>query len=148
MSAVGPEPTRRFVWCQAGGQILHGRTRPGPAPRASFWQRLLGRAPSGGTLYVFEPVDEAAALRALEQHLARPGAFALETAEGARIDFLGSGATLTLDCWFFECEEPPDCLVVARDVAASVVTAVFALERDSEVARRLLELAARRAEAA
>lgn len=135
--------TRRFVWCTAGGRVLHGRTRSGPAPRPTFWQRLLGREPSGGTLYVFDPVDEPAARRALAAHLSAPGAFALETAEGARIDFLcgRKGDTLTLDCWFFECADPLDCLVIARASARAVLEAVYALATDREVAARLRELA-------
>jgi len=136
--------TRRFVWCTAGGRVLHGRTRAAPAPRPTLWQRLLGRAPRAGTLYVFEPVDEPAAQCALAAHLAAPGAFALETAEGARIDFLCARAadTLTLDCWFFECEDPLDSLVIARAAAAAVLEAVYALASDREVAARLRELGA------
>jgi hypothetical protein len=134
--------TRRFVWCTAGGRVLHGRTRPGPAPRPTFWQRLLGREPSGGTLYVFDPIDEATARRALAAHLAAPGAFALETAEGARLDFqcAREAGTLTLDCWFFECADPLDCLVISRASAEAVLAAVYALATDREVAARLREL--------
>lgn len=143
MSAREPAcEVRRFAWCTAGGRVLYGKTRPAPAPRATFWQRLLGREPCAGTLYVFESIDEPAAQRALAAHLAEPGSFALETAEGARLDFLCGfdRDTLTLDCWFFECDEPPDCVVVARPDAARVVEAVYGLATDRDVALRLKEL--------
>jgi hypothetical protein len=147
-SSGGPssDPPRRFVWCSAAGQVLHGRTRPGPTPRASLWQRLLGREASGGTIYEFEAIELEPALRALARHLADPGAFSIETTEGARLDFLASRRSpeVTIDCWFFGASEE---LAITRTDAPELVTRLYQPLTDHDVSRFLLALAERRAAA-
>jgi hypothetical protein len=137
---------RRYVWCAAGGRVLHGRTRSGPAPRPGFWRRLFGGSSQGGTIYEFEAIELAAARAALEAHFAAPGAFSVETAEGARLDFLVSRAdpAVTIDCWFFEVEEELDVLVLERAAARELLEALFEPHSDQEIARALLALAERR----
>jgi hypothetical protein len=144
---LGPSGPRRFVWCASGGRRLYGRTRPGPAPRPGFWQRLFGLHPQGGTLYEFEAIEREAALAALEAHLGLPGSFSIETAEGARLDLLASRKhdSVTVDCWFLEADEDLDALVITRAGAHELVQTLFETDRDREVARKLRELAARAA---
>jgi hypothetical protein len=136
-------PVRRLVWCSAGGRILHGRTRPAPASSPGFLQRLLGIQPHGGTIFEFEAIEVSAAVAALEAHLAAPGTFAIETAEGARLDFLAAPArpSVTLDCWFFEPETELDSVVLDGPAARIVLASLYELARDCEVAARVRELA-------
>jgi hypothetical protein len=137
-------PARRLLWCSAGGRVLHGRTRPAPAPSPGFLQKILGIRPHGGTIFEFESVELAAAQAALAAHFEAPGAFAIETAEGARLDFLASRFqdSVTIDCWFFEpdgCDL--DAVALARPAAQALLTSLYELQRDVEIAARLRDLA-------
>lgn len=136
-------PVRRLVWCSAGGRVLHGRTRPAPAPAPGFLQKILGIRPHGGTIFEFESVDLAAAQAALAAHLEAPGAFAIETAEGARLDFLAARfqADVTIDCWFLDADHDLDSVVLGRIAADELLASLYELAHDAEVAARLRALA-------
>ena len=142
-------PVRRLVWCSAGGRVLHGRTRPAPPREPGFLQRLLGISPHGGTIFEFDPVELDAAQAALAAHLNTPGVFAIETAEGARLDFFAAprAETVRIDCWFFDLCHELDAVVVGRGAARELLGGVYALQHDAEVAGCLRELARRPAAA-
>ena len=87
------------------------------------------------------------ARQALEAFLAGPGEFAIETAEGSRIDFLArrNHSTLTLDCWFFDLDtqEDVDAAVVRSADAAALLDCIFKTSCDAPIAERIRELAVR-----
>ena len=136
-------PARRLLWCSAGGRVLHGHTLPAPPREPGLLESLLGLRPHGGTLFEFEAVELEPALRALDAHLASPGAFALETSAGARLDFLAARAlaTVTIDCWFLDADDELDAVPLSRPAARELLASVYELERDADVVARLRALA-------
>jgi len=137
--------TNRRLWCSTAERVLHGSVRRASVCDRRPWRRLLAGRHPARMVYEFETVGRAAALDALEAFLGSPGSFSLETAEGARIDLLATRrrALVTLECWFFDTVDGLDTVLIHRDDARRLVDAVYRTKSDAEVARVILELAAR-----
>ncbi|MCI0650748.1 MAG: hypothetical protein L0Z55_02570 [Planctomycetes bacterium] len=108
-------------------------------------QKLLRIKPTGGTLYHLDPVALATARSALEAFLATPGTFAIETAQGSKVDFLSNRLTskITLDCWFFDIpaeHDMVDTAVIRRADAPALLETIFETSSDEAVVARIREL--------
>ncbi|HEX6884296.1 MAG TPA: hypothetical protein VF530_13035 [Planctomycetota bacterium] len=133
----------RRVWCAAGGRLLVGRLRPVPAPRGGFLSTSLGLPLHGGTVFEFEAVALGAAQAALAAHLAAPGVFAIESAEGARLDLGpargGSGVAVAIS--FLDPVDAPRSLLLAPGTASALLATLYELTCDAELAQHLGRLA-------
>jgi len=141
---AGPRaPVLRRVWCSAGGRLLVGHLLPLPAARGGFLPARLGLPVHGGTVFEFEAVALEAAQAALAAHLAAPGAFAIESAEGARLD-LGPArgeAAVAVTASFLDPLDAPRSLLLAQGAAGALLATLYELSSDVELAEHLGRLA-------
>lgn len=132
-------PVLRRVWCSAGGRLLVGRLRPVPAVRGGFLPTALGLPVHGGAVFEFEAVALGPAQAALAAHLAAPGAFAIESAEGARLDLAPArgGAAVAVATSFLDPVDVPRGLLLGHGEASTLLATLYELTCDAALAAHL-----------
>src|SRR5438552_3322841 len=115
---------KRHIWCRTKSELLHGRVERAPDRDVPKWQRLFGLHRQG-RITLFDLVELPVAHDAFEQFLASPKEFAVEAANGVRIDFAATQGSeeVSLDIWFSDSDLSE--AVVTKTVARELLTKVF-----------------------
>ena len=102
--------------------LVHGRSFRQPLEKPAWWQRLLGIRYRPGSYFEMEAVDEATALRALDDALDDDGHFSIVADGGGKMNFHSTKGKrdVWIDCWFFDSDL--DEIVITRDGAFRLVS--------------------------
>ena len=129
----------RSVWVRTARELLHGRAYRHELANPNWWQRLVKQRYERGTYFEFAKVTLPQALEAFDKFLAEPKEYAIETAEGCRIDvlFKFGQREAFLDTWFSD-GGIEDSFVPVSGLRMLIRT-IYATHSDAEIARWLRE---------